>query len=43
MTPRKRLELVSSVFAQAVTSLSFGYETEIFLMDRALNTAVRVY
>jgi predicted peroxiredoxin len=41
--PKERLELVSSVFAQAVTSLSFGYETEIFLMDRALNTAVKGY
>jgi len=41
--PKERLELVSSVFAQAVTSLSFGYETEIFLMDRALHTVAIGY
>ena len=41
--PRDRTELVSSVVAQAVTALSFGYEAEIFLMDRAVKTAVTVY
>jgi len=41
--PKDRLELVSSVFAQAITALSFEYETEMFLMDRAVHAAVRGY
>lgn len=41
--PKDRLELVSSVFAQAITALSFEYETEIFLMDRAVHAAVKGY
>ncbi len=34
--PKEKAEIVSSVLAQALTSLSFGYETEIFLMDAAV-------
>ncbi len=41
--PKEKLELVSSVFAQAVTALSFEYDTEIFLMDRAVHAAVKGY
>ncbi len=41
--PKDKLELVSSVFAQAITALSFEYETEIFLMDRAVHAAVKGY
>ncbi len=37
--PKEKAEIVSSVFAQALTSLSFGYETEIFLMDAAVEIA----
>ncbi len=37
--PKEKSEIVSSVFAQALTSLSFGYETEIFLMDAAVEIA----
>ena len=37
--PKERAEIVSSVLAQALTSLSFGYETEIFLMDAAVEVA----
>ena len=40
---KDRLELVSSVFAQAVTALSFGYEAEIFLMDSSVKTAGKGY
>src|SRR5512139_3205461 len=41
--PKDRLELVSSVVAQAVVALSFGYEAEIFLLDRAVKSAVTGY
>jgi predicted peroxiredoxin len=41
--PKDRPKLVSSVFAQALTALSFGYEAEIFLMDRAVKTAAKGY
>ena len=41
--PKERLELVSGVFAQAITALSFGYEAEMFLMDKAVKTAVKGY
>jgi predicted peroxiredoxin len=41
--PKDRVELVSSVFAQAVTALSFGYEAEMFLMDRAVKTVDEGY
>ena len=34
--PKTRPELVSSVFAQALTSLSFGYECEMFVMDNGI-------
>lgn len=37
--PKEKAEIVSSVLAQALTSLSFGYETEIFLMDAAVEIA----
>ena len=41
--PTDRLELVSSVIAQAVLALSFGYEAEIFLLDRAVKSALKGY
>lgn len=34
--PLKEAEHVSSVFAQALTALSFGYDCEIFLMGDAV-------
>jgi predicted peroxiredoxin len=34
--PKARLELVSSVFAQALTALSFGYECEMFVLDNGI-------
>jgi predicted peroxiredoxin len=34
--PRARQDLVSSVFAQALTALSFGYECEMFAMDKGI-------
>jgi predicted peroxiredoxin len=34
--PKTRLELVSSVFAQALTSLSFGYECDMFVLDNGI-------
>ncbi|MBI5640238.1 MAG: DsrE family protein [Nitrospirae bacterium] len=34
--PKERLELVSSILAQALTALSFNYEAEIFVMDNAV-------
>jgi predicted peroxiredoxin len=34
--PKTRLELVSSVFAQALTALSFGYECEMFVLDNGI-------
>jgi predicted peroxiredoxin len=37
--PIKDTENVSTVFAQALTALSFDYECEIFLMDEAVNIA----
>jgi len=41
--PKEKLELVSSVFSQAITALSFEYETEIFLMDSGVHAAVKGY
>ena len=35
--PKTKTECISAVFAQALTSLAFDYETEIFLMDEAVN------
>lgn len=35
--PHKDPECVSAVFAQALTAVSFDYETEIFLMADAVN------
>jgi predicted peroxiredoxin len=34
--PKTRLELVSSVFAQALTALSFGYECDMFVLDNGI-------
>lgn len=34
--PKNRLELVSSVFAQALTAVSFGYECEMFVLDNGI-------
>ena len=34
--PKDRLELVSSVFAQALTALSFGYDCEMFVLDNGI-------
>jgi len=34
--PKTQPELVSSVFAQALTALSFGYECEMFAMDNGI-------
>jgi predicted peroxiredoxin len=34
--PKERLELVSSVFAQALTALSFGYDCEMFVLDNGI-------
>lgn len=34
--PKERTELISSALAQALTSIGFGYECELFLMDRAV-------
>jgi len=34
--PKTRLELVSSVFAQALTALSFGYECKMFVLDNGI-------
>ena len=41
--PKERLELFSSAIAQAVVALSFGYEAEIFLLDRAVKSAMAGY
>jgi len=35
--PMHKTECISAVFAQALTALAFDYETEIFLMDEAVN------
>ena len=37
--PKEDTEAVSEVLAQALTSLSFGYDTDIFLMGEAVNMA----
>lgn len=34
--PKERCELVSSVFAQALTALSFDYECSIFVLDNGV-------
>jgi len=34
--PSERLELMSSAFAQALTALSFGYKSELFVMDNGV-------
>jgi predicted peroxiredoxin len=34
--PKERVELVSSVFAQALTALSFGYDCEMFVLDNGV-------
>jgi predicted peroxiredoxin len=34
--PRERLELVSSVFAQALTALGFGHACEMFVLDNGI-------
>ncbi len=39
--PEERCDLVSSVLAQAVTTLAYGYDCEIFLMDRGIKLAVK--
>jgi predicted peroxiredoxin len=41
--PKERCELVSSVFAQALTALSFDYECELFVMDSAVNLVKKGY
>ena len=41
--PKTRPELVSSVFAQALTSLSFGYECEMFVMDSGIKVLQTEY
>jgi predicted peroxiredoxin len=41
--PKTRPELVSSVFAQALTSLSFGYECEMFVMDNGIKVLQTEY
>ena len=41
--PRERIELVSSVIAQGITALSFGYESDVFLMDKAVEMARKGY
>ncbi len=34
--PKARIELVSSIFAQALTALSFEYECEMFVLDNGI-------
>lgn len=41
--PKTRPELVSSVFAQALTALSFGYECEMFVMDNGIKVLQTEY
>ena len=41
--PRERCELVSSVFSQALISLSFGYECDVFLLDNGVRVAEKGY
>jgi predicted peroxiredoxin len=41
--PKDRCDLVSSILAQAVTALAFGYGCEIFLMDRGSRIIVKGY
>jgi predicted peroxiredoxin len=41
--PKARPELVSSVFAQALTSLSFGYECEMFVLDKGIKVLQTEY
>ena len=41
--PKMRLELVSSVFAQALTALSFGYECEMFVLDNGIKVLQTEY
>lgn len=39
--PRQKTETVSAVLAQALTAVSFDYDCEIFLMDEAVQIAVK--
>jgi predicted peroxiredoxin len=39
--PKERCDLVSSILAQAVTALAFGYACEIFLMDRGSRMGIK--
>ncbi|MDH4230617.1 MAG: DsrE family protein [Nitrospirota bacterium] len=41
--PKERCDLVSSVFAQALTALAFGYGCEIFLLDKGCKLIVAGY
>ena len=41
--PKERVELVSSILAQALTALSFGYDSEIFVMDNAVRLVQKGY
>lgn len=41
--PKERCELVSSVLAQALTSLSFDYECDLFVMDNAVRLVMKGY
>jgi len=41
--PKERCDLVSSILAQAVTALAFGYSCEIFLMDRGSKMSIKGY
>jgi len=41
--PKEETEAVSEVLAQALTSISFDYETEIFLMGEAVSMAHKDY
>ncbi|HEY6010232.1 MAG TPA: DsrE family protein [Nitrospirota bacterium] len=41
--PKDRIELLSSALAQALTALSFGYECDLFVMDRAVKLLQPAY
>lgn len=41
--PKERCELVSSVFAQALTALAFDYKAEIFILDNGVKLAQKGY
>ncbi|MBI4685745.1 MAG: DsrE family protein [Nitrospirae bacterium] len=41
--PKDRCDLVSGVFAQALTALSLEFKTEVFLMDRGIKVVKKDY